>query len=84
MTKFANIFETLTFNIIMSIVALSALTKYLIEMIAARSFEPGGLMFIIWLVIAYHFISASITALQARRQERIPAPAISKIGETPE
>ncbi len=68
MEKLANIFETLTFNIIMSTVALAALAKFLIEMIAARSFEPGGLMFIIWLVIAYHFISASITALKARRQ----------------
>ena len=68
MSKFANIFETLTFNIIMGIVALAALAKFLINMIAARSFEPGGLMFIIWLVIAYHFISASITALKARPQ----------------
>jgi len=66
--KFGNIFETLTFNIIMSIVALAALAKFLIEMIAARSFEPGGLLFIIWIVIAYHFLSASITALKARRQ----------------
>ena len=68
MGKFGNIFETLTFNIIMSIVALAALAKFLIEMIAARSFEPGGLLFIIWIVIAYHFLSASITALKARRQ----------------
>jgi len=52
----------------MSIVALAALAKFLIDMIAVRSFEPGGLMFIIWLVIAYHFISASITALKARPQ----------------
>jgi len=52
----------------MSIVALAALAKFLIEMIAARSFEPGGLLFIIWIVIAYHFLSASITALKARRQ----------------
>ena len=68
MGKLANIFETLTFNIIMGIVALAALTQFLIQMIAARSFEPGGLMFVIWIVIAYHFISASITALKARRQ----------------
>ena len=68
MGKFANIFETLTFNIIMSIVAVAALAKFLIAMIAARSFEPGGLLFIIWIVIAYHFISASITALKARSQ----------------
>ncbi len=68
MGKLANIFETLTFNIIMSIVALAMLTKFLIEMIAARSFEPGGLLSIIWIVIAYHFINASITALKARRQ----------------
>ena len=66
--KLANIFETLSFNIIMSIVALAMLAKFLIEMIAARSFEPGGLLFIIWIVIAYHFISASISALKARRQ----------------
>lgn len=68
MGKLANIFETLTFNIIMSMVALAALAKFLIEMIAARSFEPGGLLFIIWIVIAYHFISASLSALKARRQ----------------
>ncbi len=68
MGKFANIFETLTFNIIMSIVAFAMLAKFLIEMIAARSFEPGGLLSIIWIVIAYHFLSASITALKARRQ----------------
>ncbi len=68
MGKLANIFETLTFNIIMGIVALAALAQFLIQMIAARSFEPGGLMFVIWIVIAYHFVSASITALKARRQ----------------
>ena len=68
MGKLANIFETLTFNIIMSTVALAMLAKFLIEMITARSFEPGGLLFIIWIVIAYHFISASITAVKARRR----------------
>ena len=68
MAKLANIFKTLTFNIIMSIVAFAMLAKFLIEMITARSFEPGGLLFIIWIVIAYHFINASITALKARRQ----------------
>ena len=68
MGKFAHIFETLTFNIIASIVAFAMLAKFLIQMIAARSFEPGGLLLIIWIVIAYHFISASITALKARRQ----------------
>ncbi len=68
MGKLAHIFETLTFNIIMSIVAFAMLAKFLIQMIAARSFEPGGLLFIIWIVIAYHFVSASITALKARRQ----------------
>ena len=52
----------------MSTVALAALAQFLIQMIAARSFEPGGLMFVIWIVIAYHFISASITALKARRR----------------
>ena len=68
MGKLANIFETLTFNIIMSTVALAALAQFLIQMIAARNFETGGLLFIIWIVIAYHFISASITALKARRR----------------
>ena len=66
--KLAHIFETLTFNIIMSILAFAMLAKFLIQMIAAHSFEPGGLLFIIWIVIAYHFLSASITALKARRQ----------------
>ena len=68
MSKFANIFETLTFNIIMSTVALAALAQFLIQMIAARNFETGDLLFIIWIVIAYHFISASSTALKARRR----------------
>lgn len=66
--KFAHIFETLTFSIIMSILAFAMLANFLIQMIAARSFGPGGLLFIIWIVIAYHFINASITALKARHQ----------------
>jgi hypothetical protein len=68
LAKLANVFETLTFNIIMSIVALAMLTKYLIAMVTAGSFAPAGLLFIVWIVIAYHFVRASIAALKERRR----------------
>jgi hypothetical protein len=52
----------------MSIVALAMLANYLFSMVAAGSFAPGGLLFIVWIVIAYHFVSASIAALKERRR----------------
>ena len=68
LAKLANVFEALTFNIIASVVALAMLAKYLIAMVAAGSFAPGSLLSIVWIVIAYHFVSASIAALKERRK----------------
>lgn len=68
LAKVANVFETLTFNIIASVVALAMLAKYLIAMVAAGGFAPGGLLSIVWIVIAYHIVNASIAALKERRR----------------
>ncbi len=49
MTKSSKIFDSLWFNAIMSIVAVLALAKNVID--------QKYIMVIIWLVIAYHFIT---------------------------
>ncbi len=59
MSKFSEIFDSFTFNATLSFVSLATLADYLVSMIAVRSFEPGGVMFIVWIVIAYHFISVA-------------------------
>ena len=59
MSKFTELFDSFTFNATLSLVSLAVLADSLVSMIANRSFTPGGLRFVIWIVIAYHFISVA-------------------------
>ena len=59
MSKITDLFDSFTWNATLSLVSLAMLANYLVSMIAARSFAPGGVLFIVWLVIAYHFISVA-------------------------
>lgn len=58
-SKFSELFDSFTFNVTASIVSIAVLADYLISMIAARSFARGGVLFVVWIVIAYHFISVA-------------------------
>jgi len=68
MAKISELFDTLTFNVSMSIVSLLMLAEQAVSMISARSLTPGGVLFLIWIVIAYHFISVSYVEFRRRRQ----------------
>jgi len=59
MSKISEFFDSFTFNATLSFVSLAILADQLVSIIAARSFTPGGLRLIIWIVIAYHFISVA-------------------------
>ena len=59
MSKITDLFDSFTWNATLSLVSLAMLANYLVSMIAARSFAPGGVLFIVWIVIAYHFISVA-------------------------
>jgi hypothetical protein len=59
MGKFSELFDSLAWNAAMSLLSIAVLASYLVPMIAARSFAPGGVLFIVWIVIAYHFITVS-------------------------
>jgi len=59
MSKISEFFDSFTFNATLSFVSLAILADQLVSIIAARSFTPGGLRFLIWIVIAYHFISVA-------------------------
>ncbi len=60
MGRFTELIDSFTFNATLSLVSLLVLADNLVSMIVARSVTPGGLMFLIWIVIAYHFISTTI------------------------
>jgi hypothetical protein len=57
MSKFWELIDSFAFNVTISLVSLAAIAKNLVSMIADRSFVPGGVWIIIWIVIAYYFIS---------------------------
>ena len=59
MSRLTELFDSFAWNAALSLVSLAMLANYLVSMIAARSFAPGGVLFIIWIVIAYHFISVA-------------------------
>lgn len=59
MSKFLDLFDSFTWNAAMSVVSLLMLANYLVLMIAGNSFTRGGIFFIIWIVIAFHFISVA-------------------------
>ena len=70
MSKFTEHFDSFTWNAAMSLLSLAMLANYLVSMIAARSFAPGGVLFIVWIVIAYHFISVAYKQYKEKlRQE---------------
>jgi len=70
MSKFSELFDSFTWNATLSLVSLAMLVNYVVSMIAARSFAPGGVLFIVWLVIAYHFISVAYKQYKEKlRQE---------------
>lgn len=70
MSKFTELFDSFTWNATLSLVSLAMLANYLVSMIAARSFAPGGILFIVWIVIAYHFISVAYRQYKKKtRQE---------------
>jgi len=59
MSKFTDLLDSFTFNATLSLVSLAMLANFLVSMITARSFAPGGVLFVVWIVIAYHFISVA-------------------------
>lgn len=59
MSKFTELFDSFTFNATLSLVSVAMLANFLVSMIAARSFSAGGVLFIVWIVIAYHFVSVA-------------------------
>lgn len=59
---------SLTFNMAMCILSVGVFAEKLISLIVTRSLTPGGLMAVIWMVIAYHFVSVSY---KGYKQERL-------------
>ena len=70
MKKFSEFFDSFTFNATLSLVSLAMLAKFLVSMISARNFAPGGVLFIVWIVIAYHFVTVAYKQYKEKlRQE---------------
>jgi len=57
MNKLWELIDSFAFNVTLSLVSLAAIASNLVSVIAARSFTPGGVWIIIWIVIGYHYIS---------------------------
>jgi len=70
MSKVSELFESFTFNATLSLVSLAMLANFLLSMISARSFAPGGVLFIIWIVIAYHFITVAYRQYKEKLQQQ--------------
>ncbi len=70
MSKFTEFFDSFAFNATLSLVSLAALANHLSTMIAAGSFAPGGVNFVIWIVIAYHFITLAHKQHKEWRQRK--------------
>jgi hypothetical protein len=51
----------------MSVVSVLILAEKLYALIVTRSLTPGGLMAVIWIVIAYHFVSVSYKGYKQER-----------------
>lgn len=69
MSKFSDLFDSFTWNVAMGLVALLVLADYLVSMIAASSFARGGVLFIVWIVIAFHFISVAYKQYREKLQQ---------------
>ena len=59
MSKFTDLFDSFAWNAAMSLLSILMLANYLVSMIAAASFTRSGVFFIVWIVIAFHFISVA-------------------------
>lgn len=73
MSKLSELINSFTFNLIMAFVSIAALAEKLVLVIAARSFAPDGIWFLIWIVIAYHFISVSCRQYKANHPKDLNA-----------
>ncbi len=69
MNKLWELLDSFAFNVTLSLVSLAAIVKNLVSMIAARSFAPGGVWVIIWIVIGYHYISLAYKQYKERLRE---------------
>ena len=70
MSKFTELFDSFTWNAALSVVSVAMLADYLVSMIASRSFAPGGVLFIVWIVIAYHFITVAYQRYKEKLQQQ--------------
>jgi len=60
MSKFSELFDSFTFNATLSFVSLAVLADLLVSTIASHGVTPPeGVRLVIWIVIAYHFISVA-------------------------
>jgi len=69
MSKFWELLDSFAFNVTLSLVSLAAIATNLVSVIAARSFVPGGVWIIIWIVIAYHYISLALKQYKAKLRD---------------
>ncbi len=69
MSKFWELLDSFAFNVTLSLVSLAAIAKNLVSMIVARSFAPGGVWVIIWIVIAYHYIGLAYKQYREKLRE---------------
>ncbi len=69
MSKFWELIDSFAFNVTLSLVSLAAIAKNLVSMIVARSFAPGGVWIIIWIVIAYHYIGLAYKQYREKLRE---------------
>ncbi len=69
MNKLWELLDSFAFNVTLSLVSLAAIASNLVSMIAARSFAPGGVWIIIWIVIGYHYISLAYKQYKERLRE---------------
>ncbi len=70
MSRITELFDSFIWNVALSLVSLAMLANYLVSMIAARSFAPGGVLFIVWIVIAYHFITVAYQRYKEKLQQQ--------------
>ena len=54
----------------MSVVSVLILAEKLQVLISTRSFTPGGLMLVIWMVITYHFVSVAYEGYKEERPRK--------------
>lgn len=70
MSKLWELIDSFAFNVTVSLVSLAAIAKNLASMIVDRSFAPGGVWIIIWIVIGYHYISLAYKQYNERLREQ--------------